>query len=66
MRKGETRVIDMPGTFRRAAGAQVPLHEIALPYSRQHKDWGFAWERSELPDEKALRANPALPHIKIA
>jgi len=65
MQKGETREIEMPETFSAPEGRQVPLHEIALPYSQQHKDWGLAWEMSELPDRNALRANPALPHIRI-
>jgi hypothetical protein len=65
MQKGETRVIDLPDSITLTQGAEIPLHEIAAAYADQHKDFGLAWTKEELPDPAVLRANPAVPYLKI-
>lgn len=65
MERGETREIDLPESACAAVGTQMPLHDIATALTAQHKDFGLAWTREELPVSTALRANPAIPYFKL-
>ena len=65
MQQGEIRSINLPESPALKQGAQIPLHEIAVAYTLQHRDFGLAWIREELPDLSALRPNPALPYLKL-
>ncbi len=63
--KGQQPTIDVPADWALKEGAEIPFHQIAGLYSQQHKDFNMVWTAEELPDPSALRANPALPYLKL-
>lgn len=65
LEKGQQPEIDVPAAWALEEGAEIPFHRIAALYSQQHKDFNMAWTAEELPDPSALRANPAVPYLKL-
>lgn len=65
LQKGQQPDIDVPAEWGLIEGAEIPFHQIAGLYSQQHKDFNMVWTAEELPDPSALRANPALPYLKL-